>query len=197
MCNPRSSVHQWALAIILFIILILSIALLAMGSRLQTDSAPVHLMSGYTPSLCTLDAVQVNRCPRTGEFVAVWRRTEDEGSVLESPFSFRSSQDLAVRDMNNFPFNETMNCMCNTNLIDPFPALTCTFGDACFLDVPAVNYIQTVGFVYSYSAATLLGVGSILIVCAAFGALFLVVSNGFCCGNVPPQQEMTYERAKE
>lgn len=196
MCNPQSRSLQWSLASIHLILLIFSIALLSIGGRLRNDSDVVILMSGYRMSTCTLDAVQVDKCPQTGAHIAVWRRTEDQGSVLDSPFSYRSTRELATLDTNNYPFNTTFPCMCNPNVIDPYPALTCTFGDACFLNVGAVNYVQKDGFVYSYSTDTLLGIGSLLLICSVLGSLFLFISNGLCCCG-KPRAETDYEKATE
>lgn len=143
----------WSLFTLHVILLVFSIALLSIGSRLRSDSASVQKVSGYTKANCTLTAVQVNMCPMGAGYVAVYRRSEDGGSsVVSDPFAFRANREDAERHFNDYAFNVTLPCMCNRNYMDPYPALTCAMNDACMMDVRMVEYMQTVSSVYGVSA---------------------------------------------
>lgn len=171
----------WSLGTLHLILLIFSIALLAMGTRIRNDSASVQTVSGYSRAECTLTAVQVNMCPMNKGYVAVFRRKEDGGtSVVASPFALTATRDEAERHFNDYPLNVTLPCMCNHNYMDPYPALTCAMNDACMMDVKTVEYMQTVSGVYGYSGDTLIAIGSLLLVTAVTGIALLAGLAGWC-----------------
>jgi hypothetical protein len=137
-------------------------------------------MAGYTRTKCTLVQVRVGECPNGGGFIAIWKRQETGGSVVESPFALRTTLALAETNVNDYPLNATYDCMCNGFYIDPFPMLNCNFNDACMLDTRVVDYMQHVGTPYSYSGDALVVIGALLLVCFVFGTMFMLAGNGFC-----------------
>lgn len=139
----------WSLITLHIVLLIFSIALLCIGTRVRADSASEQTVNGYTQSTCTLEAAQVTLCPANKGWIAVFKRSEDGGtSTVADPFALKTTKAEAESQFNDYPFNVSLPCMCNKNNINPFPALTCNMNDACMMNVRMVQYMQTVGFVY-------------------------------------------------
>ena len=139
----------WSLITLHIILLIFSIALLCMGTRIRGDSAAVQMVSGYTQDSCTLELFEAIMCPMNKGWIPVFKRKEGGGtSAVADPFATYASKEDAERHFNDYPLNVTLPCMCNKNYIDPFPALTCAMNDACMLEVETVKYMQTVSGIY-------------------------------------------------
>lgn len=108
--------------------------------------------------------------------------------MVQNPFALKAARDLAERDLNDYPLNVTFPCWCNPDYMDPFPSLTCSFNDACFMDVQLGEYMKKVGGVYGYGGDTLLAIGSLVLILGIFGIVLLIIANGFCaccCGPKP------------
>lgn len=186
---------RWSLVSIFFIVLLLSGFLLGAGDWIRKDSYQTMTISGYVPANCTLSLGQTDACPRGG-YASVWRRTEDGSSVVASPFSLKMTKDLAERDLNNYPLNVTMPCMCNPSRADPYPSITCNFDDACMMDVASVNYVQKIGGVYAVAGNTLCAIGAFCLLFSLIGIiLILMLFNeryGCCCRK--KEVDMSYIR---
>lgn len=171
----------WTLASLFLISILQSAFLIGVGDWIRRDSSQTMSLSGYRRTMCTLAFGLVNTCPKNGGSVAVWKRIEDGTSVISSPFSLKSTVDLAKRDLDNYPLNVTFPCYCNPNSMDPYPALTCNFNDACFLEIETVYYVQRVGGLYTISGNATCAIGSLYLVFSLFGLILLLVLNKYTC----------------
>ncbi len=169
------------LIVVFCIFILLSAFLLGVGDWVRRDSEKTMSLSGYVRTTCTLQLGQVDACPRGG-WSAVWKRQEDGTSVVPCPFSLKTIQDLAQRDLNNYPLNVTLPCMCNPNSMDPYPALTCNFNDACFMEVPTVEYVQKMGGVYTITGNAACAIGSFILIFSIVSlVLVIILLRHKCC----------------
>lgn len=165
--------NKWHLLIgvVIAINAVFALALIGSGEFFHTWSGSTPTYSSYKATHCTLKAVTVAGCT-TGGYAAVWKRGETGATVVQSPFSFRATERLAHLDTNNFPLNQTYDCMCEQSFIF-YPSVNCDFQGACILDSATVAYMQNVGGVYRYAWLALVVIGSLALVFSLLGAIFL------------------------
>ncbi len=180
---PRPPKRCWKVGITLVFgaFFILSVALLAMGTRLRGDASKATSVANFVPAACTLTSVSVMKCPSTSQWTAVWLRQETAGTAIQNPFAFRATRALAEADMNDYPLNVTMQCMCDPSIHDSFPFVNCESVNACLLDLSMVEYMKVAGTVYGYSGDALLANGALTLILAILGCIFFWWGAVRCC----------------
>jgi len=185
----------WIAALVsLFVVLFaLSVALLCMGVRVQQDAGTVPLIGGFTLAECSLSGAQVVGCV-TGGYVAVWKRAENGASIVEGPFSVRSTMERAENDLTAYPnATGTVPCMCPDPAITAFyPNVECSLRNVCMLEVRLVQNMQLVDQIYGYTGATLLAIGSLTLVVFVGGMLAMLIGNCTCCGCLSKKKDDFY-----
>lgn len=148
---------------------IFGIALVCIGARLRNDIADSDLIQPPNPTTltaCTVTAVQIQSGVTSG-FISVWECGRK--SVVENPFSFKPTPDLATRDMNNVGLNTSWLVACPTQT-NVYPIVDDGLKHVCMFQTHMVAQLQKMNFIYAYSGDTLLGIG---VIC-----FFLPIVNG-------------------
>lgn len=170
-------------AILIFVIaaipIVIAIALLAMGGRLQQDvlrEQPIHVSTHTLLKTCTVTNVQVSSCV-SGGWAAVWKCAEGELTIVETPFSLKRTREEAERNMNDYSLNQTVNVICNAQETSPYPSVDCKLSRTCMFDIPTVLFLQRLWNIYAYSGVTLFANGAILLIvgvclCVVIALLF-------------------------
>lgn len=101
--------------------------------------------------------------------IAVWTRAETNQTAIQTPFSVRSTEALALADTNNYQLNVGRTCMCVSNI------------SSCMLNVPLIEFMQQTGPVYHYAGDTLLAIGALTLIFVLIGLSLICTGKGWCC----------------
>jgi hypothetical protein len=183
---PRGDKWQVFIALVFVLFIIFGSLLIAGGTWLNYTRYSTGSVSGYTLQNCSLTGVLVKRCRNL--WVAVWREAQGF-SIVQNPFSGRSTEDLALRDSQAFPLNNTFPCMGGKNP-RTFPEINCDdssviITSVAMLDTSLVNWMEQVNPVVNQSGDVLLALGSLILIFAILGFVLVFIGNGFCacwCG---------------
>lgn len=175
---------------IFFVVLIVSIPLVIKGANVREDAGRFKLLPGdMIKTKCTLLDSRVVECNKPGVgWVVVYKRAEDNGgSVVRHPYSFVHEQTVAQHQVDDYPLNATYDCMCHPNVATGFPNVDCDLTQSpCLLDVEMARALIDMGVPYGYAGATLLAIGSLLMILSVLGMILLCISQGCCaccCGS--------------
>lgn len=127
-------------------LLIVGIVLMA-HTNTKTDN-----LRGFQLRNCTLRQPKIMKIPlchsitTQDEYIVVWEDVERGTSVISNPFSATKTLKSADWNIDNFPLNVTLPCMCHPETESVYPNVTdildCNVWGACMLDIQIVQEFQ-------------------------------------------------------
>lgn len=176
-------VRSTGVIIVWLIGVICLISIFGIGIAMKVITGNAVIVSGYSASTCTITSGMVmnvsksNYCSEA-KYVAVWRTIQGY-SVIESPISSSRSYPHALKELDDYPLNTALDCVCDFDEDIIYPNvdifLPCTFYGRCFLNLEIVEYIKT----QLYFNA----VGTFFIVISVLSLVLMIVFAGFSCKN--------------
>jgi len=160
------------------------------GLIVHSSNGDVEHIYGFVETQCTLTAARVVSMPNCvpggqyhikTEYIAIWKREEDGSTVIEDPYAGKSTEDLASRDLDDYPLNVTQRCICNPNFVNTYPVIQgyvmCQLWKACVLDVDMIIDKQNNSGGYLTASYTLLILGGVVIILSiiVFIAVFFII----------------------
>ena len=154
---------------------LLSLIILTIGIVTSGYTANFHIADNYETSSCILTAAStVSIGCVANYYVAVW--SSDTGkSILQSPFAANKNRQYVDAQLNNYPLNVPIECMCRKDTTIVYPSLEkqlpCDVYGQCFLNTQAIEFMKEQHYLYGIGIALIVfGILGILIVLGLFTA---------------------------
>jgi hypothetical protein len=157
----------------LMALIILTIGIVTMGY-----TANFHIADQYQTSVCTLTTpITVTVGCVSNYYVAVWSDATG-GTVLQSPFSASRNKIYVDSELNNYPLNAPIECVCRSDTIITYPNVRvetpCNVFGKCFLNVELLDFVRNQQYLYSLGIA--------LVVIGVLGlVIFTILVTIKCC----------------
>jgi len=159
------------------------------GAFIKFYSSSSLRSNNYVLSSCTLTSNSIVTIPGpptelyclSTKYITVW---ESNGySVLDSPISSSISESIAQEQLNSYPLNVSLQCLCDDKIKTSYPIIEkyipCNFYATCFLNIETMNYIQSQTYLNIIGDILLyVGCGSLFIV--SILTLISCISRGYC-----------------
>lgn len=126
--------------------ILLILGTLTIGFVTTTYTTNFYLASSYTKSLCSLTGSSTVLIECTSDYyVPVWRNANGR-TVLESPFSASKHKVYVDSQLNNYPLDIPIECLCRKDTTINYPSvqkeLGCDVYGQCFLNVQLLDFIR-------------------------------------------------------
>lgn len=177
--------------IILSILLLVSVCMiLGAGSVMKGYGSTAIRAANFVPSTCyltqstivTIDGPPTSFYCLTTKYIAVWM-TSDGYSAIDFPLAASSSLSYIQSELNNYPMNKSVECVCDANFVTVYPAIEkyvpCNFYARCFLNTAVVEFIQSNAYLNNIGISYII-VGSIFFFLLA---LFTIIQCFLFCRN--------------
>lgn len=154
---------------------LLSLIILTIGIVTSGYTANFRIADNYETSSCILTTPStVSIGCVANYYVAVWSSSTG-GSVLQSPFAASKSKQYVDAQLNNYPLNVPIECMCRKDTSIAYPSiekqLPCDVYGQCFLNTQAIEFMKEQHYLYGIGVALIVfGILGILIVLGLFTA---------------------------
>lgn len=151
------------------VLTILTIGILTIGY-----TANFHIAAEYETASCVLTAAStISIGCVSNYYVATWSNGLGR-TILQSPFSANRNKTYTDSQLNNYPFNVPIECMCRSDINIIYPEVKketpCDVYGQCFLNTQALDFMKGQQYLYN--------IGVVLIVLGNVGLLIL----GILCG---------------
>lgn len=138
-------------------------------------------------SVVTIDGPPTNFYCLTTKYIATWQ-SKDGYSIVSSPISAHSSLSYVQAELNNYPLNQNIECLCDSSIVNTNPSYVypnfdketpCNFYAKCFLNIEIVEFMQsqvylnTLAQVFIWTGGIALGLITGMIIVAMY-------NNGVC-----------------
>ncbi len=167
------------------------LTILAIGIAMQVSTSISIHSDKYSPSKCILTASSVitiagppaiSYCSAT-KYITVWK-TSDGLTAINSPLTASINQLHSQDQLNDYPLNTLIDCLCNTKDYIAYPNvdgdIACVFFASCFLDIPTVNFIQSQVYFTNIGIYLTIFASSALTLIIAFSIASCFCANDIC-----------------
>lgn len=136
---------------IYMLLLVSTGTLMCLGIAMYVYTSNMMRTKNYVPSTCNLiSSSLVEYSPNiqcnSQRYLSVWQ-SKDGFSVSISPVSGIKDKTVAQNELNDYPLNTDMRCLCDINFPIKYPStdkdFPCTFYTRCFLATEIVELMQS------------------------------------------------------
>lgn len=157
-------------------VFIMALTVLTIGLITITYTANFHIASEYKTAMCTLTTSStVSIGCVSNYYVATWSNNIGK-SVVQSPFSTNRNKEYVDSQLNNYPFNVPIECLCRSDININYPGvlreLPCDAYAQCFLNIQVLDFMKNQQYLYNIGVTLIImGIVGILILMTLFGIL--------------------------